>query len=306
MKNVINLALVLFASLSLIGCSYFNPDEDLDVAATPPVAEETQAVDVTQNPGDEMPMSDMPSFEAQSVPAGDLTQAVSHATDGSVQVFPLDDEIPPGPVVPSPSTTVDYNLDSLPVPNAPMSSAPVETGNAISVDTIKTVPPQAPSARITSDPSVQVFPLDAPVPMPITTKSVGPHASLEGVGNSSNYAISNQADGPAIVFFDRSSTKLNSDAKNLIATLTAISGNVSVQGFASTESTITDPVRRKIVNLQVSMSRALSVARALIEKGIPAETITTVAYGEARPAPDPAQSRRVEIYGVSAPANQLY
>ena len=74
---------------------------------------------------------------------------------------------------------------------------------------------------------------------------------------------------------------------------------VLVEGFASSQSTVDDPIMRKIVNLRISMERSLAVSKALIEKGIPADRITTIAYGEARPAETAAESRRVEIHGLS-------
>ena len=63
----------------------------------------------------------------------------------------------------------------------------------------------------------------------------------------------------------------------------------------------TDSIGSQSYNLKLSRKRAASVARYLIEKGIPAAKIRTVGYGESRPLyPNDTEehrskNRRVEI-----------
>lgn len=79
-------------------------------------------------------------------------------------------------------------------------------------------------------------------------------------------------------------------------------GRITVTGHASERAEAADPIARRIINLQMSMNRALSVAQALIREGVPAAMIETRAYGDTRPAlaeagmDAEAASRRVELY----------
>ena len=64
---------------------------------------------------------------------------------------------------------------------------------------------------------------------------------------------------------------------------------------------VTQEAERKIINLKISMDRAFAVSRALIQRGIPAEAIKVVAWGDSRPPPlvngknTESAARRVEI-----------
>lgn len=112
------------------------------------------------------------------------------------------------------------------------------------------------------------------------------------------------------IYFDHGSTDLNTQDVQKIATIgqkyNANQGNIiSVEGHASERAEVNDPVRRKEINLKVSMDRAYAVARALIYNGIPANSIRTVAWGEERPPANTegmdteSSARRVEIHSVS-------
>lgn len=103
--------------------------------------------------------------------------------------------------------------------------------------------------------------------------------------------------GTAKVFFDHDSTAIRPDGKQTITQVArSASGPVQVDGYASTRAAAKDPVERHIVNLKTAMDRAFNVSRELMRGGVPAEAITTSAYGDTRPAAEgEAASRRVDI-----------
>lgn len=72
---------------------------------------------------------------------------------------------------------------------------------------------------------------------------------------------------------------------------------VRVEGHASAPTQTNDPVKSKILNLKESMNRASAVSSELIAKGVPAEKIKTVGWGDTKPAGGgEAAQRRVDIY----------
>lgn len=165
--------------------------------------------------------------------------------------------------------------------DAPLAVGPVPSAPA---DFKVESAPQSVAPAVMSDPSVTVFPLDGGSLPPLAAP--GPVSSLAPVTDAAN-----------AIFFARSVSDLSDEDRMKIDSVvrTLPGGMIAVEGFASTESSIQDPVRRKIVNLQMSMDRALAVSGYLIESGTPAERILTIARGEALAGEDAAQSRRVEI-----------
>ncbi len=141
-----------------------------------------------------------------------------------------------------------------------------------------------------NDSSVTVYPFDsgyAPGLPPMAPPSTA----------RPDFASPFAAGGPATVLFKHNSAGLSSEAKQTIGQVAgSAAGSVKVEGHASTRSAATDPIERHMVNLKMSMDRALNVSRELIRKGVPAESIETTAFGDTRPASDEAASRRVEIY----------
>lgn len=72
---------------------------------------------------------------------------------------------------------------------------------------------------------------------------------------------------------------------------------VRVEGHASAPTQVNDPVKSKILNLKESMNRASAVSSELIAKGVPAEKIKTVGWGDTQPTSGgEAAQRRVDIY----------
>lgn len=78
--------------------------------------------------------------------------------------------------------------------------------------------------------------------------------------------------------------------------------NVLVYGHASHHTRTKDPIQRMIVNIEVSNDRAVNTAKALMDAGVPAERINSVALFDSRPVrkevtrADQAANRRSEIY----------
>lgn len=116
------------------------------------------------------------------------------------------------------------------------------------------------------------------------------------------------------IYFGHGSAKLDAKDRAIVLELVrsynlksnvAADTGIKVQGHASTRAETDDPVTRRIMNLKMSMKRALSVSKALIRAGVPSSKITTVAYGDTRPATTErgdgdkeTASRRVEVYGA--------
>lgn len=77
--------------------------------------------------------------------------------------------------------------------------------------------------------------------------------------------------------------------------------SLSVEGHSSLQAAIQNPLERKIVNLDISLERAKSVADILIKRGVPGNKIRTVGWGEEKQTgiDNDAAARRVEIHAVS-------
>lgn len=262
MKNTLHITALLVGIISLVGCAYFDHDEQL-------AEHKREAINLTG--GEQAP-------ETIAQPAPAIGEVISKSTDGSVEYYSLDG---PGlmsqPAGAPPAAAYSYG----------------DAGGAIPVETVSAVPVgQSASGVYSGDPSVQVFPLDGP----IVAAAPAPSPYHDGM------QVVNAATGaPSAVYFDRSSTSLDETDREVLTNVMANNNTgrgIAVEGFASTESNISDPVARKIANLKVSMERAFNVTRELIGMGVPAETVTTIAHGENRQAATPAESRRVEVRGL--------
>ncbi len=258
------------------GCSYFDMGEK-----APEVASKTEALDLTNKE----------KIPAQPVTAN-ISDLISSKSEGSVEYFPLDGPAPSASAIPVAENTLPEAPigDGLP-PRRNMSD------NAISVAPVPgTSAPSTGSVVIPANPNVTIYPLDdnmrSALPPEVLPQASGSFQS-SGLGNT-------LGDKVAVIYFDHGSVALDSGDFETVRSIAAriAGGNVTVTGFASPDSTIDDPVRRKISNLKVSMDRALSAVRALAEQGVAPERITAVAYGEVRPAETAERSRRVEISGL--------
>lgn len=150
-----------------------------------------------------------------------------------------------------------------------------------------------------TDPSVTVFPFSNDM----YTPGVQPGFKAP---QPSAYAGADQlplyTGSPNIVYFEHGSAALNATARQAIASAAqSYGGMISVEGHASHRAQTDDPTQRGLINLQMSMKRAMAVTKQLILDGVPPESIKTTAHGDARPAvmetdsATEAQNRRVEI-----------
>ena len=281
MKKIINLFCILGMAGLLAACSYFDTGEGVDISSAQP------AMTVP---------ADSPVLAP--VEYKDVANVIEQSSDGRVQIFPLDGE------------DRDEANDK---PLGVRSSGPVE------IQPVDAVPLYNESYR-EAYPGVEVFPLDDDMAALVNPHIMRYAAPAHEVTPSPLTPFPDEEDktadvvslsppaenNPVAVYFDHDSSALKQEDLALLSDVAHHYGgqDISVAGHASSQSSIADPVRRKIANLKVSMDRAFAVARALIESGVPAEHVEAKGYGETRPPvpghkPVEVASRRVEITGVS-------
>lgn len=267
MKNILAFTVLSLSCLFLVSCSYFDTsaNAELDAGAPP-----TKTIDLMANGTEGQTGAKVAEVEQpiNLSPPPSVEEIVRNSSGGSVDVLSLDGPVQ-GIATPSASQQQAYSY----------------------VD----VAPQ-PARVYSGDPSVDVFSLDGPA---YSMSEMTPSST----SNSDSLNVVNAVDGSlAVVYFDHGSTKLNASAREAVEKFSVIrdaATPISVEGHASAQSTIQDPIRRKMDNLRVSMDRALSVARALVQNGVSPNLLTTVAYGEEHPGSTQEASRRVEIRAVS-------
>ena len=231
---------------------------------------------------------------------------VSPATDGTTVSF--DD-----PNLPTGKQDLSYNrlagqyssdnveLFSLDKPGIPVRNMP-SSGSVMGSSAYGTS--GVPSS---TDPSVTVFPFSDSVLAPGTDPSYRPHGGQRRpMPAAGNYAAMDSlpmyTGNPNTVYFEHGSSALSATARKAIASAARnYGGHIVVEGHASQRAQTNDPVQRGIINLQMSMKRAMAVTKQLIRDGVPPESIKTTAYGSAKPAvmetdrATEAKNRRVEI-----------
>lgn len=113
-------------------------------------------------------------------------------------------------------------------------------------------------------------------------------------------------DGVSRIYFSHGAKNVNSAGRRVSSHVGeqcrgGACGVVKVEGHASTRAEAKDEVQRRIINLKISMDRAMNVTRQLIRDGVPAGSIQVTAHGDrvppvAVPGGDAeAAARRVEI-----------
>lgn len=203
------------------------------------------------------------------------TDAMNYKGNGSVQVFSLDGDVTSAPPVDS---AYGVGVDSM---------APVGSGL-----------PQGVGKPYGGDTNVMVFPLD-------DTQAYGGRGDIPPMITPYDQG-QNVTDGVSRIYFSHGAIGVNSTGKQVTAhvadqcraTGCAV---VKVEGHASTRAVAKDEVQRRLINLKVSMDRAMSVSRQLVRDGIPANAIQVTAHGDRVPPAVPygadpeAAARRVEI-----------
>jgi len=205
-----------------------------------------------------------------------------------------------------------YDLDN---PNASMGG-------------VAPVTPDYAGIPMATDPRVTVYPIDGyaaypgemrpDMPMQLAGQKEWPNSVLpignagmmpapDSFGNEERMGIeggkltSRAGSGVSNIYFPFGSANVDgadSSVLNDVAETAKFApvARVSVEGHASPPTQSNDPVRAKILNLKESMNRASAVSQKLIEKGVPAEKIKTVGWGDTNSSGNEASRRRVDIY----------
>ncbi|MGQ0526654.1 MAG: OmpA family protein [Alphaproteobacteria bacterium] len=275
-RSLRTIALIALAALSLSACTYFDdPEAGFEGSAPPPDRVDITNKDVSKArvgpvTTDTMPLAQSP--DKMAMPSGPLPNygdVTRKATSGSVEIYLLDGPVP-------------ASAGALPVRNASAAQRPLSpAGKGIAVNK-----------------SVEIFPLDGRM-----------NALMNGSASPSSMNSSFPSASTAIIYYAHGSSSLSAADRQLISSLAqsakSSTAPVRVEGHASVQSEIADPVMRKVANLKVSMDRAFKVAEELMQHGVPGDKIETKAYGEERPPANipggkdnDSAARRVEIYGL--------
>lgn len=293
-----------FILLSLSACASSEPGVSERINLTLPQGEQVEAVNV-----DMLDVPDLSGFgdapqaaldqDVEVVaPSFELSDLSAGMSDGNVQIFSLD-----GPTDGGSGFTPDQNVvaDDGSVSLAAGFDARAGLGG------VQGMP--------VSD-NVLIFPIDgvlAPGLNGVLDMPMGGDAFTTPFPSQSANGFIEVGSGGAMekIFFNFGSSRLGSlDLKRLDAVVDAYKANpsqmISVDGHASVKAQVSGKQRRQIVNLKESVNRAYKVASALIKRGVPAEAIRLVAWGETRPPADQGQrsaeaaSRRVEIRSLTS------
>ncbi len=311
---------ILCVSLVLAGCSYFEKNDEERIPSEPPA----ETIDLTVEHESMGPVvSEAPAQSEHRVLKlkGLSAETAQNVSSSNVEVFSYDDVIAVDQGTASALAAAPRMLppiDSAPAEAQSFGSSSVEIypldeamqnlfsigGEGYSAG-VKTMPaaPVEPVQRVinsferteNSQPSESFEPSGAPhslVPPQVEERELKRVYVPLGDGYSLYYE--HDAVIPAPQYADL--------LEQLGAANTpAASNTLSIEGYASKESSITDETQRRIVNLRISMERAFAVAQRLMQEGVPYDNIRIVAWGEDHPAPaqgnmTPEQaSRRVEI-----------
>lgn len=141
------------------------------------------------------------------------------------------------------------------------------------------VPPQAPLAPMPGMMPMHQQPMMAAAPM-----AYGTPGALESA-----------------IFFRHGSAKLDAaDRKNLADIAQRLRSSVApvrIVAHASERAEVNSPLERKLINLQMSLKRASTVAKELAKQGVPANKMVLSAHGDsfAGQTPQEAEARRVNL-----------
>jgi outer membrane protein OmpA-like peptidoglycan-associated protein len=248
----------------------------------------------------------------QDVPVGaeeNFEGTVKIPSNESVQVFSLDDQIPmadraaamePPAVQSGPSSSMmTGNEDNVVMP--PPGPAPVSVlaaqGTPVGKDGNVEIFPFADQTDVGNLPATSDLIPQLPPPTYAGQQYASPFADN---GWGADHADSNK------IFFKNGSSAITGGGQDVIDQVAANASAgqlVRVEGHASKRAGSKDPVRRHLVNLKVSMQRAVNVSQALIKKGVPAPNIKTTAWGDTQPPfltgldmDEETAARRVEIF----------
>jgi outer membrane protein OmpA-like peptidoglycan-associated protein len=233
------------------GCSYFSTEPDPD----------SPKIDLTQQ-------------QPAPVPQRDIGEVVYESSNGSVQLFSLDDG--------AENFDVDYQI--------PQQGQPAGEWRADGPFIEGSLTPLS-----SEDPSVEIYPFGDVVYAEATPAQLPQKPQYERQGQDT-----------VVVYFGHDSVALNARSKDKLADVVRLYKDggmmpITVEGHASVRANYPDETTRNAVNLRISMNRAFIVAKALMDAGVPAESIKLVARGDTVPPSvlngktQEEAARRVEI-----------
>ncbi len=300
------LLLVCLMAVNLAACSYFDapPPSGSDVTIdlmNRQMAGQAAAQDV-YGPGE---------------PAVTPDQYLRFQSNRSVEVYPLEGDLPESAHVPSaqaplaPSENFDLSppdgisgqgvpsadpsVEVYPLQGASLGAYPGMTPEPRDVDEIRTVE----LGGWYRDPIAEA-PVSEPQPRPSAASSPFPVRD--------RVAASERGWRETNIFFGLGETKPGGHDRDRLAMLAqgynpASGVMINVDGHASRQSNLADEVERKAANLKISMQRAFEVAYVLMQAGIPADRLFVKGYGESVPYVEGGaivddKSRRVVVQGL--------
>lgn len=158
------------------------------------------------------------------------------------------------------------------------------------------------------DSRVTIFPLDGADDF-TGASSMGSYSdsAMAMSGGSYGSSAGSYRPGNAQIYFANGSSSLDSKDQGVIGQVAEQAkfspvDRISVEGHASPPSG-SGTVQEHISNLKASMDRTFEVSKNLMLKGVPAEKIRAVSWGDTRQPPgvSDAEARRVDIYTDGAP-----
>lgn len=109
-----------------------------------------------------------------------------------------------------------------------------------------------------------------------------------------------------VIRFSNGSSSLSASDRGVIHELVSLireyNASVEIVGHASSRTRNMDPSEHKLINFEISLKRANTVAEALINAGTPSDRVSVVAVGDSQPVSSEAmpageaENRRAEIY----------
>ncbi len=165
----------------------------------------------------------------------------------------------------------------------PAMAAQMDAGYPPSVSSVPSVMTDPVGMPLPSDPRVTVYPIGGDA-------GAYPQTPVYPAVNNNVYGTTPVSARPGVaasIYFPYGSSNLGGQQQNLLnnaaeAAKFAPVDRVSVEGYASPDTQSADPIKAKILNLKESMNRAAAVSQGLIERGVPAEKIKTVGWGDTK------------------------
>lgn len=217
-------------------------------------------------------------------------------SNGSVEIYGFDDPVPvEGARFDGGMPSNDPNVTVYPIGDMPTYGAEVQPVPALMPPSRTRAVVDSPFGGPLQEPAVidsTYEPQSEYMPAPIPAARTSVPAPMAPV----------MAENSSKIYFAHGSSRINAAGRDVIDHVAnTAAGPVSVEGHASSNADVSDPVERRIVNLKMSMDRAFEVSKNLIRSGVPFDHVTAKAYGEAVPAApiagvdQEAANRRVEI-----------